>query len=170
MLSFCADDVRAAPGHVAGPLLASTHRTACTLLPQPLCAEMAPFLQERLMKVKVCANNTAVSAESARHLNRTKLSGTNIVVTFATGSSSSGSGGEIAQIYLAVSTNTALNFAELKDRSNASCGMSVDEILEDVCRQLWLAAPYSARGKQALDFYFCLPVSVSIHATKYSRG
>lgn len=63
-----------------------------------------------------------------------------------------------------------MNFAELKDRVGASCGVLVEELLDDVCRQLWLAAPFASRGKPALDFYFCLPVSISISSTKFSSG
>lgn len=152
-----------------------------SLQAEPLNPELAALRVSHLMKVKVCANNTAVSLADVGQLSRTKLSGTSIVVTSSSSSSTSSSSasaaadnnsnrGGVAQAYLSVAASAALNFAELKDRASGNSGVLAEEVLRDVTRQLWLAAPFAARGKPAMDFYICLPISISINATKYSAG
>lgn len=153
-----------------------------SLQAEPLNPELAALRVSHLMKVKVCANNTAVSSADVGQLSRTKLSGTSIVVTSSSSSSTSSSSasaaadnnysnrGGVTQAYLSVAASATLNFAELKDRTSGNSGVLVEEVLRDVTRQLWLAAPFAARGKPAMDFYICLPISISINATKYSAG
>ncbi len=156
------DGVSAGPGPVSS--INPLPHMSWSLQAEPLHPELETLREAHAIKVKVCADNTAVSAAEAGHLSRTKLSGTNIVVT------TSAPAGGVVQAYLSVATCATLNFAELKDKGGVGCGVLVEEVLDDVCRQLWLAAPFAARGKPALDFYLCLPMSISVSSTKYASG
>lgn len=128
------------------------------------------------LKVKVVAHNAAASLDPAQLL-KTKVPGTS-VVAFSHATSRS-----VVQVYASVAVACPANVAELRSSSGvpiAGAGVPVEEVLEDLCRQLWLGMPFAARcggrdwgtaaGPGDHSAYLCIPVSISVNATKYSVG
>lgn len=131
------------------------------------------------IKVKVVANNSTTSLDPTQ-LHKRKVPGTQ-VVAFSHALTRS-----VVQLYTSVAIVSPLNVAELRGDTNVpSVGagtvsaVPAEEVLEEVCKQLWLSMPFAARKNQVYDAscgpgdgsaYLCIPVSVSINATKYTAG
>lgn len=121
------------------------------------------------IKVKVVVHNAAASMDPAQLL-KIKVPGTNVVAfTHVTSRS-------VVQLYASVAIVRPVNFAELKGGSGvpvAGSGVPAEQVLEDLCRQLWLGMPLATPGPgdhSAYSAYMCLPASISVNAAKFTGG
>lgn len=131
--------------------------------PVPLDQQLSGLITTAYLKIKLYPHGIPAAGSAAASLVKTVVPGTEITLFRHRGSLA------VSHIHLTVEVNVANNFAELKHQSgtNSNCSMDVrvQEVLEEVHRQLWLGP-----ADNMLHDTLHLPGTLRINNTEYGPG